>query len=30
MLTGLKGYDLLDPKYEAWLKVNHPEGVSKS
>ena len=22
------GYDLYDPKYEAWLKINHPNAVS--
>ena len=25
-----EGYDLFDPKYEAWVKVNHPEAAGKS
>ena len=25
-----EGYDLYDEKYEAWLKIHHPEDVSKS
>ena len=24
-----EGYDLYDPKYEAWLKINHPDAVNK-
>ena len=23
-----EGYDLFDPKYEAWLKINHPDAVN--
>ena len=23
-----EGYDLYNPKYEAWLKINHPEAVN--
>lgn len=25
-----EGYDLFDLKYEAWVKVNHPEAAGKS
>ena len=25
-----EGYDLFDPKYEAWLRIHHPESANKA
>ena len=25
-----EGYDLLDPRYEEWLRLNHPEHAGRS
>ena len=25
-----ESYDLYDEKYESWLKINHPDAVSKT